>query len=499
VTAVEILDHVCDVVWGSVMICLLVGSGLFLTVRLRFVQFRYLGHALRCISGKYDNVKAAGDISHFRALATALSATIGTGNIAGVATAIAAGGPGAVFWMWMTALVGMATKFTSCSLALHYRKIHADGSASGGPMYFLEKGFRPRFLVGLAGEERSNRWGLALAVCFALFAMIASFGIGNMVQANSVVDGLEYIVPAGWQTSETVLSLDMVGLTVRINDFSLIVGLTMSVMVGLVILGGIRRIAGVAARLVPSMSVVYVAGCVVVLVLNVDKLPECLALIVKHAFTPYAAGGGVLGVTVAQAVRYGVARGVFSNESGLGSAPMAHAAAKTSEMAREGLVAMLGPFIDTILICSMTALVILVTGAHTSGLDGSKLTAHALDIGLHGYGQYIVGLGLVLFAYSTTISWSYYGDRCAEYLFGPRAIRWYRYAFLLLIVVGATGKLKVVWSVADILNALMAVPNLIGLVALSGLVSIHTRSYLKRLKAGEFEKPLDGSRKEGWF
>ena len=470
------------------MVCLLVGTGLYLTIRLGFVQFRRLGHAIGCISGKYDHLEDAGDISHFRAFTTALSATIGTGNIAGVATAIAMGGPGAVFWMWVTALVGMATKFVSCSLALHFRNIHEDGSASGGPMYFLEKGFRPAWLVRLTSQAFTRKVAVVLATAFALFTMVASFGIGNMVQANSVVDGLKYVLPTDWQQPQINLAIDMLNFRCNVNAFNLIIGVTLAILVGLVIIGGIRRIAGVTAGLVPVMCVIYVLGSVAVLILHIDKIPHCLAMIFRYAFSPYAAGGGVVGATVSQALRFGVARGVFSNESGLGSAPMAHAAAKTTEMAREGFVAMLGPFIDTIIICSMTALVILVTGSHSSGLTSSSLTARAFDIGLFGYGQYIVGFGLIFFAYSTIISWSYYGDRCAEYIFGSRAIKWYRCIYIVLIVVGAIGGLRVVWNIADVLNALMAIPNLIGLIALAGLVTAKKQNYIQRLKAGSFEK-----------
>lgn len=477
----ELLVKVGGIVWGPAMICLLVGTGVYLTIRLRLVQFRWFVHAIKCVSGKYDRIEDAGDISHFRALATALSATIGTGNIAGVATAIAMGGPGAVFWMWVTALVGMATKYTSCSLALHFRDIHPDGSASGGPMYFLKRGFAPALLVRATSEGFTRKLGMVLAMAFAFFTIIASFGIGNMVQANSVVNGLGYILPKAWQQSEINV------LFFQINPFGLVIGLILAVLVGLVILGGIRRIAGVTARLVPIMCVIYVLGCLAVLVLNVARIPQCLGMIFRYAFTPYAAGGGIAGAAIGQAMRFGVARGVFSNESGLGSAPMAHAAAKTREPAREGFVAMLGPFIDTIVICSMTALVILVTDARLSGLTSSSLTAKAFDIGLFGYGQYIVGFGLIFFAYSTTISWSYYGDRCAEYLFGAGAIKWYRYIYLVLIVVGAVGALKIVWNLADIFNALMAIPNLIGLVALAGLVTAQKQDYLKRLKTGEFD------------
>ena len=476
------LKSIADVLCGPVMIIMLVGTGIYLTLRLGFVQLRCFGHAVRCITGKYDDPNEVGDISHFRALATALSATIGTGNIAGVATAIASGGPGAVFWMWVTAMVGMATKFTSCSLAVEFRNIHADGSASGGPMYYIRKGFSPPCLVTLLGAETTRKAAVWLAVLFAMFAVIASFGIGNMVQANSVVGGLRYILPKSWQQAEVRICEGW-----NVPCFNIVTGVILAALVALVTLGGIKRIAGVAGRLVPAMCIIYVAGAMAVLIINIDKIPTCLALIFKYAFTPYAAGGGFLGYLVSHTMRYGVARGVFSNEAGLGSAPMAHAAAKTHEMAREGLVAMLGPFIDTIVICTMTALAILITGSHETELDGAQLTAEAFNRGLFGRGHYIVGIGLILFAYSTIISWSYYGDRCAEFLFGPRAVIWYRYVYIAAIVVGAAAALNVVWILADIFNMLMALPNLVGLIALAGLVTAKKRDYVRRLEEGLFD------------
>jgi len=469
----EWLGRIDGIVWGWGMIGLLVGTGLYLTFRLLFVQVRHLGHAIACVLGKYDQPDEHGDISHFKALATALSATIGTGNIAGVATAIAAGGPGAVFWMWITALVGMATKFTSCTLAIKYRRIHDDGSASGGPMYYLSMGLK------------SKRLGSFLGGAFALFGMIASFGIGNMVQANSVVGGLGYLLPESMQTSGFTLGSDF-----EVSWIALISGLTLSLLTGIVILGGIKRIANVAGIIVPFMCSFYIIGALIILVLNVSAIPDAFALILKHAFTPYAAGGGAAGIAVRETIRYGVARGVFSNESGLGSAPIAHGAAKTGEPVREGAVAMLGPFIDTLIVCTMTALVILVTGANTGEFDGGALTAYAFEKGLFGYGQYLVGFGLVFFAYSTLIAWSYYGDRCAEYLFGSRAIPIYRWIYVILIVVGAVGGLRMVWLLADIFNAMMAIPNLIGLILLSGVVARETMKYCARLKSGGF-RPVD--------
>lgn len=302
--------------WGIPSIVFLVGTGLYLTLKMRFIQFRGLKHAFVLVSGKYDKKTDPGEVTHFQALSTALSATVGTGNIAGVATAIAFGGPGAVFWMWITALVGMGTKFTSCTLALKYRQYHPDGSVSGGPMYTLKNGLNmPK-----------------LGMAFAIFTLIASFGIGNMVQANSVADGLGYIFP-------------------QAVEYRLLLGVVMAILVGLVIIGGIKRIAKVASRIVPFMAIIYCGAALVILVINIEKIPSAFATIINLALNPYAAGGGAIGA----AIQYGVARGVFSNEAGLGSAPMAHAAAQTSEPVREGLVAMLGPFIDTIIICTMTA------------------------------------------------------------------------------------------------------------------------------------------------
>ncbi|MDY6978512.1 MAG: sodium:alanine symporter family protein [Pseudomonadota bacterium] len=432
--------------WGIPSIILLVGTGLYLTIRLRFVQIRGFKHSWQIIRGTYDKPLDPGEVTHFQALSTALSATVGTGNIAGVATAIAFGGPGAVFWMWITALVGMATKFASCSLALKFRRFHPDGSVSGGPMYTL--------LYGLNFKT--------LAVLFAAFTLIASFGIGNMVQANSVVDGLAYVFPG-------------------IIDYRLGIGVIIAILVGLVIIGGIKRIARVTSRIVPFMAVFYCGAALLVLFLNLDKIPAAFATIFNLALNPWAAGGGAIGA----AIQYGVARGVFSNEAGLGSAPMAHAAARTSEPAREGLVAMMGPFIDTIVICTMTALVIVIMGAwgdaRPDGLEGAALSAYAFEQGLGSIGSWVVGIGLVFFAYSTMIAWSYYGDRSAEFLFGERAVMPYRIVFTVLVVVGAYVPLQLVWNFADIANILMAAPNLISLILLAGLAKKLSDDYFSRM------------------
>lgn len=505
------MDSVNGIVWGPVMIVFLVGTGIYLTVRLRFVQIRHLGHSIRCVMGRYDDPNEQGDISHFQALAAALSATIGTGNIAGVATAIAMGGPGAVFWMWVTALVGMATKFASCSLAVRYRVIHEDGTASGGPMYFLSQGL-------------GQKW---LAVLFAMFAGLASFGIGCAVQSNSVVDGLLSLMPAAVTARRLPETMAVVGGTPVVKPF---IGILLAALVGLVIIGGIHRIAKVASRLVPIMSVIYIVGALAVLIRFAPEIPGAFAQIFRYAFTPFAAGGGLAGFVLSRTIQKGVSRGVFSNESGLGSAPMAHAAAKTHEMAREGFVAMLGPLIDTIIICTMTALVIIVTGAwqvrssdgellygpgapgREMTVDGtqvigtggetpepylddngeyydlptsSSLTAAAFENGLGTAGAWIVGIGIMLFAYSTMISWSYYGDRCWEYLLGPRAVKPYRYIFCLFVVTGTVGGLDLIWTIADNLNALMAVPNLIALIFLAGVVVRESDDYINRMQNQE--------------
>jgi len=435
----KLLSTFGGIVWGPVTIILLVGTGILLTLLVKGIQARKFSYALKLISGKYDNPDDPGEISHFQALSAALSATIGTGNIAGVGTAIALGGPGAVFWMWVTAVFGMALKYSECLLSLKYRVVHEDGSVSAGPMYYLERGL-------------GQKW---LGFLFALFAAVASFGIGNMVQANSVAEPVM-----------TYFGIPKVA-----------TGLIIGVLVFAVIVGGIKRIGQVASRLVPFMSVFYVVAALIVIFINVEAIPAAFALIFHDAFTGTAATGGFAGAAVAQAIRFGVARGVFSNEAGLGSAPIAHGAAQTQEPVREGLVAMLGPFIDTIVICTMTALVIITTGAYTEGLTGADLTARGFNIGLPGIGGYMVAIGIIFFAFSTIISWSYYGDRSMEYILGPKSVLPYRIFFCLLIPLGAAVELNTVWTISDIFNGLMAWPNLIGLLFLSGVVVKTTREY----------------------
>jgi len=444
-TLTRITGEIAGLAWGLPSIIILVGTGIYLTIRMRFIQFRGFGHAVHLIRGKFDRHDDPGEVTHYQALSTALSATVGTGNIAGVATAIALGGPGAVFWMWITAIVGMATKYTSCTLALKFRTLHPDGSVSGGPMYTLLHGCNMK----------------KTAMLFALFTLIASFGIGNMVQANSVADGLRYVYADA-------------------GNYNIIIGIIMAALVGMVILGGIKRIARVASAIVPVMAVIYCGAALIILFLNIDQIPSALFTIVNMAINPDAAIGGGIGA----AMQYGVARGVFSNEAGLGSAPMAHAAARTNEPVREGLVAMMGPFIDTIVICTMTALVIVIMGtwgdARPEGLESAALSAHAFSLGLGTYGGYIVGIGLMFFAFSTIIAWSYYGDRSAEFLFGKKAVLPYRIVYTLVIIIGASFPIQLVWNFADIANILMAVPNLISLLLLAGLVKKLSDDYFQR-------------------
>ncbi|MEN8107635.1 MAG: alanine/glycine:cation symporter family protein [Pseudomonadota bacterium] len=432
--------------WGNPLTLLvLLGTGLYLTIRMGLVQLKGFRHSIHLIAGKYSSHKDQGEVSHFQALATALSATVGTGNIAGVATAISLGGPGALFWMWVTAVFGMATKFTECTLSLKFREVAPDGTIAGGPMYTLLHGLKMR----------------RTAAAFASFALIASFGIGNMVQANSVMDGLGYIFP-------------------DLHEIAWLIGTVLAVLVGLVILGGVRRIAKVAGTLVPFMAILYVAAALLVLLNHIDDIPAAFATIFNHALNPWAVGGAAVG----EAIRWGVARGLFSNEAGLGSSPMAHAAARTNEPVREGLVAMMEPFIDTLVICTMTGLVIIVTGAFqesSESLMGAALTAHAFSSSLGNAGAVVVGGGLTLFAFSTIIAWSYYGDRSAYYLFGERAVMPYRVCYTLLVVIGAAVPLQLVWNIADITNILMALPNLLGLILLAGLV--------KKLKDDYFSRP----------
>ncbi|WP_413110318.1 alanine/glycine:cation symporter family protein [Thaumasiovibrio sp. DFM-14] len=432
-------------VWGPPLLLLLVGTGFYFTVRLGALQIRHLPTALKLVFSK--PLKGQGDVSSFAALCTALSATIGTGNIVGVATAIKLGGPGALFWMWMAALFGMATKYAECLLAVKYREKDANGAMIGGPMFYIEKG------VG-------NKW---LAKLFAFFALgVACFGIGTFPQVNAIVDAadLALSVPK-WLTAAVLTTL-----------------------VAAVTLGGIQSIAKVASKIVPSMAVFYVIACLIVLGTNAADVPAAIALVISSAFTPTAATGGFLGAGIMLAIQAGVARGVFSNESGLGSAPMAAAAAQTDSPARQGLISMTGTFFDTIIICTMTGLTLVLTGAWQSDYSGAAMTTYAFSTGLNSayWGPLMVSIGLSFFAFTTILGWNYYGERCVVYLFGLRAVKAYKVFFLILVAMGAFLQLDMIWVIADIVNGLMAIPNLIGLLMLRHVIVAETQLYFQPQK-----------------
>ncbi len=434
----KIISQASSLIWGVPMLILLVGTGLYLTIKLRGLQFWALGHAFKLIFTKEENAK--GDITHFQALMTALAATVGIGNIVGVATAITFGGPGAVFWMWVTGLVGMATKYSEAILAVKYREQGSNGY-KGGPMYYLAKG--------------ANMPKLAFA--FAAFTVLASFGIGNMTQSNAIANALssQFATPT-WITGIVLLT---------ITSF--------------VILGGIKSIGKTTSILIPFMIAVYLTTAIIILATNADKISDAFGLIFYHAFNPIAAGGGFAGAAVAAAIRYGIARGVFSNESGLGSAPIAAAAAKTNDPVKQALVSMTQTFIDTLVVCTMTALIILMAPVWTTGGSAGELTLKSFEYFLGDYGSFVVVLATILFGYSTILGWSYYGERAFEYIFGEDSIKFYRIIFVSFVLVGAMLELKLVWNFSDLANGLMAIPNLIALLLLSKIVSEETNRYFK--------------------
>lgn len=438
----ELITAVNGFAWGPVMLVLLLGTGIYLTLGLRFLTLRRLPLGFSMLFGGRQG-SGAGDISPFSALMTSLSATIGTGNIAGVATAITLGGPGALFWMWITALFGMATKFAEAVCAVHFREQDSEGNYSGGPMYYIRNGLAPHW-----------HW---LAFAFAIFGSLAGFGIANTVQSNSVAQVLSdsFAVPP------------------------LYTGLALMVLVGAVVLGGIRRISSVASYLVPLMACSYLLMGVVVIAMNAAAVPGAIAEIVEAAFTGSAAAGGFAGATVWAAIRFGVARGIFSNEAGLGSAPIAHAAARTDEPVQQGLIAMLGTFIDTLVVCSITGLVIVIMDVIPSGVSGASLTSMAFGNAFPG-GDIIVTIGLCLFAFTTMIGWSFYGERCVVFLVGTRGILPFRLAWVIAIPVGTVVQLDLVWLIADTLNAFMAIPNLVALLLLGPLVFRLSRDYFSR-------------------
>ena len=428
------------------MLVLLVGTGVYLTIRLMGIQFTLLPFALKQAftpQKKTEGETQEGDISHFGALMTALSATIGTGNIAGVATAVVVGGPGAVFWMWITAIFGMATKYGEGVLAVKYRIQNSKGEMSGGPMYYIERGMK-------------QKW---LAILFAGFATIASFGIGSSVQSNSVAQSIHASFGIeGWIT-----------------------GVVLTVFTAVVILGGIKSISKVSSVIVPFMAVFYVLGGLIIILLNLDALMPALELIFSDAFTGNAVAGGALGTVI----RYGVARGVFSNEAGMGSAPIAAAAAKTDHPVRQALVSMTGTFLDTIVVCSITGIVLVMGNMYMDGETGAALTTHTFNKLLPGPGGWIVTFGLIFFAYSTILGWCYYGEKCATYLFGDKCITIYRVIYVATVMLGTVASLDLVWAAADTFNGLMAIPNLIALLALSGVIIKETKDFKEKRKRGE--------------
>ncbi|MGY3569565.1 alanine/glycine:cation symporter family protein [Vibrio paucivorans] len=444
----SLLQTIDSFVWGPPLLILLVGTGVYFTFRLGLLQFRHLPTALKLVFSKNKSSSTHGDVSSFAALCTALSATIGTGNIVGVATAIKLGGPGALFWMWLAALFGMATKYAECLLAVKYRKVDDKGQMIGGPMYYLQYG---------VGSK-------ALAVMFAVFALgVACFGIGTFPQVNAILDASEISFGISREFSAPVLTL----------------------LVAFVTLGGIKSIANVAGKVVPAMAVFYVVACASVIILNADKLMDAFELVIVSAFTSTAATGGFLGASIMLAIQSGIARGVFSNESGLGSAPMAAAAAKTDSCVKQGLISMTGTFFDTIIICTMTGLALILTGAWQSDFSGAAMTTYAFAQGLNSdtLGPMAVSIGLMFFAFTTILGWNYYGERCVVYLFGTKAVLPYKVVFVALVASGAFLHLDLIWIIADIVNGLMAIPNLIGLIALRQVVIEETKRYFSQVAA----------------
>ncbi|MEZ9110092.1 alanine/glycine:cation symporter family protein [Vibrio cyclitrophicus] len=438
------LQTINQFVWGPPLLILLVGTGIYFTFRLGLLQFRHLPTALKMVFSK--DKSGTGDVSSFAALCTALSATIGTGNIVGVATAIKIGGPGALFWMWLAAVFGMATKYAECLLAVKYRRTDSNGEMVGGPMYYLQYGVGSR----------------VLAVMFAVFALgVACFGIGTFPQVNAILDATEISFGASREMSAVVLTI----------------------LVAVVTLGGIQSIAKVAGKVVPTMAIMYIVACLSVLISNADQLLNAITLVIISAFTNTAATGGFFGASIMLAIQSGIARGVFSNESGLGSAPMAAAAAKTDSCVKQGLISMTGTFFDTIIICTMTGLALILTGAWQTDLSGAAMTTHAFAVGLNAdtLGPMLVSIGLIFFAFTTILGWNYYGERCVVFLLGTKAVLPYKIIFIALVASGAFLKLDMIWIMADIVNGLMAIPNLIGLILLRNVVIEETKLFFKPL------------------
>lgn len=447
----EVLKNIDGIVWGPPLLILLVGTGIYFTFKLNFIQMFKLPLAIKYLflndDDKSDN-EAKGEVSSFAALCTALSATIGTGNIVGVATAIATGGPGALFWMWVAAFFGMATKYAEGVLAIKYREVDENGEMSGGPMYYIEKGVGNKFLANM----------------FAFFGIaVALLGIGTFGQVNSISKAalISFNIPI-WFTA-----------------------IIITILVTLVTLGGIKRISNVAEKIVPTMAILYIIGALLVLICNFKAIPSAITLIIKSAFNPSAALGGTTGITISLAIQMGIGRGVFSNEAGLGSAPIAAAAAKTKYPVKQGLISMTGTFIDTIIICTMTGLAIVLTGSFNSGLEGAAMTTFAFENGLPFaiIGKYIVNIGLIFFAFTTIIGWNYYGERCIQYLIGIKGIKFYKIIFIALVGVGPFLSLNLVFIIADIVNGLMALPNLICLIKLRNIVISETNNFFENINS----------------
>ena len=447
-TLTAIVTAINNFVWGPPMLVLILGTGLFLQLRLKMMPLLRIGTGFRMVwTGRKPEADAVGEISPYAALMTALAATVGTGNIAGVATAIAIGGPGALFWMWVTALVGMATKYAEVLLAVHFRETDEHGEQMGGPMFAIKNGL-----------GRGWAW---LGAAFALFGGFAGFGIGNMVQSNSIAEAMQ----------------------VSFGLSPWITGVVLTVFTGFVLLGGVKRIGAVAEKLVPAMCIAYIVAALTVLGLYVDQIPTAFALIFEYAFSPLAATGGFTGATIMLALRYGVARGIFSNEAGLGTAGIAQAAGQSNSAAQAGLIGMMGTFIDTILVCTMTGLVIIVTGVWSSGVKGAALTSSAFAAAFPGFGEYFLSVALAVFAFTTILGWAYYGEKCWELLIGGRVRVPYRVLWTLFVMVGAVAKLDFVWLLADTMNAFMAFPNLVSLLLLSPIVVKVTKDYFNRSPA----------------
>ena len=447
----EVLKNIDGIVWGPPLLILLVGTGIYFTFKLNFIQMFKLPLAIKYLflndDDKSDN-EVKGEVSSFAALCTALSATIGPGNIVGVATAIATGGPGALFWMWVAAFFGMATKYAEGVLAIKYREVDENGEMSGGPMYYIEKGVGNKFLANM----------------FAFFGIaVALLGIGTFGQVNSISKAalISFNIPI-WFTA-----------------------IIITILVTLVTLGGIKRISNVAEKIVPTMAILYIIGALLVLICNFKAIPSAITLIIKSAFNPSAALGGTTGITISLAIQMGIGRGVFSNEAGLGSAPIAAAAAKTKYPVKQGLISMTGTFIDTIIICTMTGLAIVLTGSFNSGLEGAAMTTFAFENGLPFaiIGKYIVNIGLIFFAFTTIIGWNYYGERCIQYLIGIKGIKFYKIIFIALVGVGPFLSLNLVFIIADIVNGLMALPNLIGLIKLRNIVISETNNFFENINS----------------